>query len=561
MIHFESPIYLYLLCLIPVFCVIMYLTEILRKKKLKRFSDAELLKQLMPDASNLRRWIKFGLLQLALAMLIIIVARPQMGTKVSNEKRNGIECIIALDISNSMLAEDVQPSRLDKSKMLIEGLLDKFSNDKIGLVVFAGEAYVQLPITADYVSAKMFLQNIDPSLIQTQGTDIARAINLSMNSFTQQDKIGKAIIVITDGEDHEGGAMEAAKAANAKGMNVFILGIGNPEGAPIPDGKGGYMTDNTGNTVMTSLNEQMCKEVASAGKGTYIHVDNTSSAQDRLNDELAKLQQGEMKSTIYSEYSEQFQAFGIFFILLLILEICINETVNPFFRRIHIFKRRTLMVTLLFALGTVGAFSQNDRTYIRQGNRQFRMGNADKAEVEYRKAIVKKNNNPQANYNLGCALMQQQKDSLAMVQFDKASKMETSKFRRSMSYHNMGVIAQRHQQYGPAIKCYQEALRLNPNDNETRYNMILCKKLMKNQNQPQQNQNQKKNDKDKNKQDQDKQKQDQQKQENNPQKQEQISKDNAERMLDAADQQEKATRKKMEKAMSQPQRRNLQKNW
>lgn len=561
MIHFESPIYLYLLCLIPVFCVIMYLTEILRKKKLKRFGDAELLKQLMPDASNLRRWIKFGLLQLALAMLIIIVARPQMGTKVSNEKRNGIECIIALDISNSMLAEDVQPSRLDKSKMLIEGLLDKFSNDKIGLVVFAGEAYVQLPITADYVSAKMFLQNIDPSLIQTQGTDIARAINLSMNSFTQQDKIGKAIIVITDGEDHEGGAMEAAKVANAKGMNVFILGIGNPEGAPIPDGKGGYMTDNTGNTVMTSLNEQMCKEVAAVGKGTYIHVDNTSSAQDRLNDELAKLQQGEMKSTIYSEYSEQFQAFGIFFILLLILEICINETVNPFFRRIQIFKRRTLMITLLFALGTVGAFSQNDRTYIRQGNRQFRMGNADKAEVEYRKAIVKKNNNPQANYNLGCALMQQQKDSLAMVQFDKASKMETSKFRRSMSYHNMGVIAQRHQQYGPAIKCYQEALRLNPNDNETRYNMILCKKLMKNQNQPQQNQNQKKNDKDKNKQDQDKQKQDQQKQENNPQKQEQISKDNAERMLDAADQQEKATRKKMEKAMSQPQRRNLQKNW
>lgn len=561
MIHFESPIYLYLLCLIPVFCVIMYLTEILRKKKLKKFGDAELLKQLMPDASNFRRWIKFGLLQLALAMLIIIVARPQMGTKVSNEKRNGIECIIALDISNSMLAEDVQPSRLDKSKMLIEGLLDKFSNDKIGLVVFAGEAYVQLPITADYVSAKMFLQNIDPSLIQTQGTDLARAINLSMNSFTQQDKIGKAIIVITDGEDHEGGALEAAKAANAKGMNVFILGVGNPEGAPIPDGKGGFMTDNTGNTVMSSLNEQMCKDVAAAGKGTYIHVDNTSSAQDKLNDELAKLQQGEMKSTIYSEYSEQFQAFGIFFILLLILEVCINETVNPYLRRIHIFKRRSLMVIVLLAMGSIGAFAQNDRTYIRQGNRHFRMGNAEKAEVEYRKAIVKKNNNAQANYNLGCALMQQQKDSLAMVQFEKASKMETSKYRRSMSYHNMGVIAQRHQQYGPAIKCYQEALRLNPNDNETRYNMILCKKLMKNQNQPQQNQNKNQNDKNKKNQEQNKKDQEQQKQDNNQQKQEKISKDNAERMLDAADQQEKATRKKMEKAMSQPQRRNLQKNW
>ena len=321
------------------------------------------------------------------------------------------------------------------------------------------------------------------------------------------------------------------------------------------------MTDNTGNTVMSSLNEQMCKDVAAAGKGTYIHVDNTSSAQDKLNDELAKLQQGEMKSTIYSEYSEQFQAFGIFFILLLILEVCINETVNPYLRRIHIFKRRSLMVVVLLAMGSIGAFAQNDRTYIRQGNRHFRMGNAEKAEVEYRKAIVKKNNNAQANYTLGCALMQQQKDSLAMVQFEKASKMETSKYRRSMSYHNMGVIAQRHQQYGPAIKCYQEALRLNPNDNETRYNMILCKKLMKNQNQPQQNQNKNQNDKNKKNQEQNKKDQEQQKQDNNQQNQDKISKDNAERMLDAADQQEKATRKKMEKAMSQPQRRNLQKNW
>jgi Ca-activated chloride channel family protein len=292
----------------------------------------------MPDASTKRRWLKFGALQLALVMLILMVARPQMGTKVSNEKRNGIECIIAMDISNSMLAEDVQPSRLDKSKMLVENLVDKFTNDKIGLVVFAGDAFVQLPITSDYVSAKMFLQSIDPSLIQTQGTDIAQAIKLASSSFTQQDKIGKAIIVITDGEDHEGGASEAAKEAMKKGMNVFILGIGDTNGAPIPIGNGGYLTDNTGNTVMTRLNEQMCREVAAAGKGTYIHVDNTSAAQERLNDELSKLQQGSMKSVVYSEYNEQFQVFGILCVLLLIIEICINETMNPLFTKIRIFK-------------------------------------------------------------------------------------------------------------------------------------------------------------------------------------------------------------------------------
>lgn len=567
MIHFESPIYLYLLCIIPVFFVIMYVSEYKRRKKLKKFGDKELIKQLMPDASVARRWTKFILMQMALAMLIIIVARPQMGTKVSTEKRNGIECIIALDISNSMLAEDVQPSRLEKSKMLIEGMVDKFSNDKIGLVVFAGEAYVQLPITADYASAKMFLQNIDPSLIQTQGTDIAHAINLSMNSFTQQDKIGKAIIVITDGEDHEGGALEAAKAANAKGMNVFILGVGNPNGAPIPDGQGGYMTDNTGNTVMSSLNEQMCRDIAAAGKGTYIHVDNTSSAQDKLNDELTKLQQGDMKSVVYSEYGEQFQAFGIICILLLILEICVNEAVNPYLRRIRIFKKRAASVALLLMIGVASGFAQNDRAYIRQGNKEFRTGNAEKAEVEYRKAISKNANNPQANYNLGLALMAQQKDSLAMVQFEKASKMETSKYRKSMSYHNMGVILQRHQQFGPAIEAYKSSLRLNPNDNETRYNMVLCKKLLKNQNQNQNQQNQDKNKDDKDKDQKDKQDKDQQNKDKNDDKKEQkpnpeqMSKENAERMLDAADQQEKATRRKMEKAMQQPQRRNLQKNW
>ena len=226
MLKFDSPIYLYLLLLIPVFVGLMAWAEIKRRKAIKKLGDAQLIAQLMPGASTKRRWLKFGVLQFALMLLIIMIARPQMGTKVSNEKRNGIECIIAMDISNSMLAEDVQPSRLEKSKLLVEGLVDKFSNDKIGLIVFAGEAFVQLPITSDYVSAKMFLQNIEPSLIQTQGTDIAHAIELAMNSFTQQDKIGKAIIVITDGEDHEGGAMEAAKAAKLKeegAKRIFIF--------------------------------------------------------------------------------------------------------------------------------------------------------------------------------------------------------------------------------------------------------------------------------------------------------------------------------------------------
>ena len=324
--------------LIPVLALIFIISDTMRKRRLRKFADRELIAHLAPDYSKMRPLVKFWLLQAALAVLAIILARPQMGTKISREKRNGIETIIALDISNSMLATDVVPTRLDKSKLLVENLVDHFSNDKIGLVVFAGTAFVQLPITSDYVSAKMFLQNTSPSLIATQGTDIAAAVRLSMNSFTAQEHVGKAIVIITDGEDHEGGAFEAAEEARKKGINVFVLGVGDTNGVPIPLGNGEYMKDAAGETVMTALNETMCQQVAQAGSGTYIHVDNTSDAQEKLNGALTKLQKGESESVIYSEYDEQFQACAILVILLFIAETCIYGARNPFLRRIRLFK-------------------------------------------------------------------------------------------------------------------------------------------------------------------------------------------------------------------------------
>lgn len=311
-----------------------------RTVKLRKFGDAALVRDLMPDASKVRPMLKFGLLLGALALAIIMLARPQMGSKISHDTRNGIETIIALDISNSMLAQDVVPSRLEKSKMLVENLVDHFTKDRIGLVVYAGDAFVQLPITTDYVSAKMFLHDISPALISTQGTDIARAISVSMNSFTQQKDMGKAIILITDGEDHEGGALEAAREANKKGINVFILGVGSASGAPIPQGNGDYLKDNTGNVVMSALNENMCKDIAKAGNGTYIHVDNTSDAQDKLNMALEKLQKGETDNVIYSEYNEQFQAVGVLILILLILEVCVLEAKNPRLRKLRLFRNR-----------------------------------------------------------------------------------------------------------------------------------------------------------------------------------------------------------------------------
>ncbi|MBF1429442.1 vWA domain-containing protein [Hoylesella nanceiensis] len=339
MFRFENPIYLWLLLIIPILIIMKIMMWYVQRKKLSRIGNPTLLKELMPDVSRFRPWVKFLLLITALSSLILALARPQFGSKISHEKRNGIEAIIALDISNSMLAQDVQPSRLDKSKLMIENLINSFINDKIGLVVFAGEAYVQLPITSDYVSAKMFLSDITPNLISAQGTDIARAIRVSLSSFTQQKGVGKAIILITDGEDNEGGALEAVKEAKEKGVNVFILGVGDSKGAPIPLGNGEYLKDNHGQTVMTALNENMCKEIAQAGSGTYIHIDNTSLAQEQLNNELSKLQKGDSDAVVYSEYNEQFQIVALFSFILLLIEVCLLERKNPLFKRFNLFKR------------------------------------------------------------------------------------------------------------------------------------------------------------------------------------------------------------------------------
>ena len=562
MFRFEDPIYLWLLVLIPILALVRFVSYRNQKKRLHKFGEPQLLKNLMPDVSRFRPSVKFWVLQAALALLILMLARPQMGTKISHEKRTGIETIIALDISNSMRAEDIVPSRLDRSKMMIENLVDHFTNDKIGLIVFAGDAFVQLPITSDYVSAKMFLSSIDPSMMATQGTDIAAAIDMATNSFTQEEGIGKAIIVITDGEDHEGGALQAAEAARKKGMCVFVLGVGSAQGAPIPiPGTGDYMKDNTGNTVMSALNEDMCRQVAQAGGGAYIHVENNSAAQQRLDNELDKLAKKETSTTVYSDYDEQFQAFGILALLLLILEICILDRRNPLLKRISFFGTRKSVVTIFLLMITVSTFAQTDRQYLRQGNKQFNAGDYANAEVSYRKALEKNPRNPQAIYNLGNALMAQKKDSASIEQFQNAAKLETNPLRKYQSFHNIGVICQSHKMYGEAIEAYKSALRLNPDDDETRYNLVLCKhqkqKQDKNKQDQQQNKNDQKKDDQKEQQQQDQKKQDKQQEKPKPQ----MSKDNAEQLLNAAMQQEKQTQDRLKKAQQQPQRRNILKNW
>lgn len=341
MFRFETPEYLYLLLLLPALAVAHYLWAFRKRRNLRKYGNPALLKLFMPDVSRLRTELKFCFLQLSLLFLIIALARPQYGTRVDTRKRSGIEAIIAMDVSNSMLAEDVRPNRLEKAKMMVSNLVDNMTDDKIGLIVYAGQAFVQLPITSDYVSAKMFLETISPSMIEMQGTDIATAISLASNSFTSQEGVSRAIFVITDGEDNEGGAVEAAKAAAQKGIHVYMLGVGEPGGAPIPiPGTGQYIIDNEGNTVISRLNEDMCREIANAGNGNYIYVDNSSSAQKKLDKYVENLGRVEMESSIFSEYDEQFQSFLLLSVLFLVLDVLLLGRKNHVLQRFTFFTKK-----------------------------------------------------------------------------------------------------------------------------------------------------------------------------------------------------------------------------
>ena len=340
MFRFGEPFYLYLLILLP-FLVVFYLySNYRRRKKIRQYGDPELLEQLMPDVSKYRPDVKFWLMFAALTMVIFMLARPQFGSKMETVKRQGVGTVVALDISNSMLAQDVTPCRLEKSKKLISRLVETFNNDKVAMIVFAGEAFTQLPITSDYISAKMFLETINPSLITTQGTDVRGAIDLAMKSFTPNEGVGRAIVLITDGENHEGGAIEAAEEAAKKGIRVFVLGVGSPDGSPIPvEGTNDFRRDKEGNVIVTRLNEQMCQEIAKAGNGMYVRVDNTNRAEKALNAEINKLAKADVETQVFTEFDEQFQVLAWLALIFLAVEVMLLNRKNPLFKNVKLFKQ------------------------------------------------------------------------------------------------------------------------------------------------------------------------------------------------------------------------------
>ena len=336
--RFANIEVLWLLASVPAFAFAYWFYTRHKRRQLEEFGDKELVEQLMPNASRVRPAVKFSILMVALTLLIIAAARPQFGQSERTEKRQGIEAIVALDISNSMLAEDVAPNRLDRAKQMLSKLMDNMVNDKVGLVVFAGDAFVQLPITCDYVSAKMFLNTIKPELIKTQGTAIGAALSTSIRCFGEQSDASRAIILITDGENHEDDAVAVAKRAKEEGIQVLVVGIGKPEGSPIPvAGTNNFMKDRQGNVVVSRLNEEMCREIAQAGGGIYVRCDNSNTATKAIQKELDKLATQEIETTTYTDYNEQFQSFALIALLLLVIDFFIFNRKNKSLTKLDIF--------------------------------------------------------------------------------------------------------------------------------------------------------------------------------------------------------------------------------
>ena len=334
MIHFAQAQYLLLIFLIPVFFVIQAVLLRLRRRKIRKFGDEKLVEQLMPSYSKSKVWVRLTLFSIGFFFFAIGLSRPQIGARLKEQEIKGAEIIIAMDVSNSMLAEDYSPNRLDRAKLAVSRLVDKLRDDRIGLVIFAGTSFVQLPVTTDYVSAKMFLNTIDTGSIPIQGTAMGDAITTCIRSFSQQSDKSRAIILITDGENHEDDPVAAAKQAAEMGIKVFTIGVGSPEGKPIPM-NGELLKDKDGEIVVSRLDEEVLKEVAQAGNGAYVRAGNSEFGLNPIIEDLKKLEDEKYNSIVFEEFDEQFMYFLAIALFFFVLEMLVGDRRS----KRHLFQR------------------------------------------------------------------------------------------------------------------------------------------------------------------------------------------------------------------------------
>ncbi|MBC7536553.1 MAG: VWA domain-containing protein [Ferruginibacter sp.] len=528
--QFQYIEFLLLLIIIPLL-VAIFLYALAKKKAIgKKIGDPLLVKELSAGYSAPAFLKKFILIVFAFGILVLVLANPRSAASEQKISRNGIDIMFALDVSKSMLAQDIKPSRLDRAKQVLSRLVDKLDNDRIGIVIFAGKAYLQMPLTADHAAAKMYLSSATTESVPSQGTVIGDALNMCNASFNAKEKKYKAVVLISDGEDHDGQAVKIAEEIAALGVTIFTVGIGSPQGAPLIDETTNeWKKDNDGNTVISKLNESGLQSIAQKGNGLYVLFNNTDAVVSTITSQLSNLDQRNVTDDSLVNYKSYFQYFlGIAFLFLLV-EIFITERKklkNDYFKL-----KPTIAVLLLFTSNII--FAQDDKASIKKGNEAYQRKDFTKASEAYTDALKKNPLNPVAQYNLGNALYKCDKKDEAVAAYDHAVKRLNAPGEISNAYYNKGVVLQNDEKLGACITAYKNSLKIDPGNEDARQNL---QRALLQQRQEQQKKQQKK--------------QDQQQQQKKPEPRPQPSKltrEDAENKLKALSQQEKNLQDKLHK--------------
>ena len=605
MIHFEHIEFLWLLLVVAACGLLWGYAEWRNRRKLEAWADRQMFGRLIPDRSRWRPAVKMALTLTGFALLVVALANPQMGTKIEKGKRAGSDVAICLDVSNSMMAEDIQPNRLERSKRVVNNIMSTLAGDRISLVVFAGASYIQMPLTNDYGAAKLFLDQVSCDMITSQGTAIGDAIEKAMQTFGYGDddrewvkNKGRAIIVISDGENHEDDAVGAARKAAHEGVLVCTVGMGLSDGAPIPEydprgRKNSYKRERGGSIIMTKLNEDMMRQIASAGNGVYVRASNAGSGLSDITKIIEGLEKEDYGEAVFSAYESRYQYPLAAAIMCLLAEVLLFERRN----RKWSLAGLTGTAMLLLCMMPSNASAQANRKLLREGNRTYKQEKYDQAELNYRRALEADTTDYRGHYNLASSLYRQEKyDEAAMHYAQALAAPDIDDSRRAKALHNAGnsmvKAGLQNQQQGmqyfqQAVKAYQDALKLDPKNDDTRYNLAYARRLLQQAQQQQQQQgggdNQQNNDQQQNQQqqqgnnNQDQQQQQQNQQQGNQQDQQQQQgkeqqqqkqakpmeqrKQDAERMLEAVKNNERQTLKEQSRKEQVSGVRHTDKDW
>ena len=534
---FENIQLLWLLLLLPIIVLVYFYALAQKKKVAKKIGDAVLVNELTANYNQKSYPKKF--LLIFISMLLVLLALANLRTKNGSEKitRNGIDIMIALDVSKSMLAKDVQPNRLERAKQLLGKLIDRLSNDRIGIIVFAGKSYLQMPLTGDHTATKMYLSAATPETVPTQGTVIGDALKMSYAAFNTKEKKYKAVILISDGEDHDENAVDIATEMASQGVVINTVGIGSTEGTTIFDElTNDAKKDKEGNTVITKLNEQILADIAASGKGTYQLFTNTDEVVDKLYSSLSSMEKRNVEDNSLASYKSWFQILLGLAFLLLVIEILINEV------KINKVKNLKYIATTFLLFFSINIFAQAQKEAIKNGNEAYKKNDFETAIKQYQQATTKNDKNTKAQFNLGNALYKADKKDDAINTYDKAAKDAVKPAEKSNALYNKAVALQNTKKLKESIDAYKKALMQDGNNEDARHNLQLALRQQKQEEQKEKEQ------KEKEKQ-QDKQNQDKNKKEDKEPKPQQsnISKKDAEQKLNALQQKEKELQDKLHK--------------